>query len=167
MSDPIESPLRAVIANLVTPAHTQRAFPCLAELADHAFALADQQAGHDPSNAPSDICTKNRQAKILYTVEDKVKPPLAIKVVLYQDVPAARIQRVVVNMQTETVQCEGHPSLLIEMRQIERARPEIKLYLQGSLKTLKHVWHSSWIWTHKDRCIAWQVRLYLYFFCVA
>jgi hypothetical protein len=89
MFDPIESTLRAVIANLVTPAHTERALPCLAELADHVFALAYQQGGHDPSNTTLDICTKNRQARILYSVEDKVKLP--IKVVLYQDVPAAQI----------------------------------------------------------------------------
>jgi hypothetical protein len=134
----------------------------LAELIDHV--LADQQAGHDPSNASLGIFAKNRQARILYTVEDKVELP--IKVVLYQDVPAsvARIQRVVINMQIETMQCDGHPSFSMEMQQIERARQEIKPYLQGSLKTLKHVWNC--LWTH--RCIAWQVRLCLFFFfCVA
>jgi hypothetical protein len=152
-----ELPPRAVIANIITPANTERALPCLAELADHAFALADQQAGHDSSNAPSDICTKNRQARILYSVENRVELP--IKVVLDQDVPAARIHRVVVNMQTEIMQleCDGHPSLSVEMQQTERVRQEIKLYLQVSLQGLKVIWR-----TPRDRCFTWQVRLYFF-----
>jgi hypothetical protein len=159
-SDP-ESPLRAVIANIVTPAHTERERPYLAELADHAFALVDVQAGGDLNNVPSDICTK-RQARILYSMKSKGGLPLPIKVILYQDVPAGQIQRVVVNFQTETVQCEGKPSLPIETSRIKLAQKEIKPYLQKSLKILQEIWGEI---SDEVRHSACQVR-WCFFFCV-
>jgi len=126
------SPLRAVIANIT--AHTE---PCLAELADHAFALIYKQTGCNLNNVPSGICTKNRKARILYSVKDKAGPPLPIKVILYQDsVPAVEIR------------------LPMETGQVERAREEIEPYLQESLKRLERICDSPG--SLEAHCSAWQ-----------
>ncbi|KAG9315067.1 glycosyl transferase family 41-domain-containing protein [Chiua virens] len=127
-----EPPLGAFFVDIVAPARTESTFRCLAELADRAFTLADQQAGLDTSDTP--LTLKNRYASILYPVGNTDVEPFPIKAVLHQNVPPMQVQQVVIDFQTKTAECEGQPNLAIEPEQIEYVQEEIKPYLQDVWK---------------------------------
>lgn len=128
MTQQSEPPLGAFFVDIVAPTRMESPFRCLAELAERAFTLADQQAGSDPANVPLGL--KTRYASILYPVGNTDVEPFPIKAVLHQNTPAMQIQQVIINFQTKTAECEGQPNLAIEPEHIEYAQEEIKPYLQ-------------------------------------
>ena len=134
MSQP-DQPLGAFFIDIVAPARTENTFLCLAELADRAFTLADQQAGVNPSSIPLGV--KTRYASILYPVGNTDVEPIPVKAVLHQNTPDMQVQQVVIDFRTKTAECEGHPNLPIEPEQIEFVQEEIKPYLQDVWKRKK------------------------------
>ncbi|KAF8837773.1 hypothetical protein BDN67DRAFT_156610 [Paxillus ammoniavirescens] len=123
--------LGAVFVNIDTPAPDDSPFRLLAELADHAFGLADDHAGYDPSAISSNV---NRFASILYPVDNPEMKPYPIKVVLQQNCPALHVNQVTVDFQTRTAECEGQPNLDIKPEQFDRVLVEIKSYLEAAWK---------------------------------
>lgn len=147
-----EPPLGAFFLDIVAPARMEGPFRCLAELADRAFTLADQQAGPDPPNQVP-LGLKTRYASILYPVENSDVEPFPIKAVLHQNTHAMQVQQVVINFETKTAECEGQPNLAIEPEQIEYAQEEIKPYLQGVWKRKKDKERARQLQEH----LAWRV----------
>lgn len=148
-----EQPLGAFFIDIVAPARTEGTFQCLAELADRAFTLADQQAGLDPSSIPLGV--KTRYASILYPVGNGDDEPFPVKAVLHQNTPAMQVQQVVIDFQTKTAECEGQPNLPIEPEQIEYAQEEIKPYLQDVWKRKRARERARQL----QEKLAWRVRL--------
>ncbi|KAF8440313.1 hypothetical protein L210DRAFT_3539236 [Boletus edulis BED1] len=122
-----EQPLGAFLVDIVAPDRMDSPFRCLAELVDRAFALSDQHAGSAASSVSPGF--KTRFASILYPIGNNDVEPFPVKAVLHPNSPTI-IQQVVINFQTKTAECEGHPNLFIEPEQIEYAQEEIKPYLQ-------------------------------------
>lgn len=120
-----QSLLGELILDIGPYGSSEGSFQLLSELADRAFALAEQHAGLDVS-ADIPLSVKSRFANIIYSIESSIP----ISAFLYQSAPAMHAQQVVIDFEMRTAECEGQFDLSIEPEQIELVQDEIKPYLQ-------------------------------------
>lgn len=125
MSQP-ELPLNRFSVDIDAHSAPGSTFYRLAELADRIFTRIEHRIGPLTSAIPPGV----KIASIAWSGQYTENGPLPIRAALHQIVSGMQVQRVTVDFQAQTVECQGPLGFLpIERGFIDRAQDEIKPHL--------------------------------------